>query len=549
MSDTPLFKPTTKTEIQLTTDQMVVNILTITTIGLVVIAGAVAIPGDTPTTVWGLAISALISLGATLLARRGVTFPGRILVPGLLTLVAAYTAYNRGGLYHIAVAGFPVIIILAGLLLGTRGSFIFALLASLAAIIIGFTDINGISPFSSTSRTGYEDIGVAVVLFFMTTGVLRVIIQRLTLSLREVESIAQTQQEANLELQQLQRELEQRVDQRTVELQNRVAQLQTISQVSQTISGIQNLDELLPRVTDLISERFGIYHTGIFLIDEKGESAILQAANSAGGQNMLARGHRLRVGAQGIVGHATSTGRARIALDVGEDAFYFDNPDLPDTRSEIALPLKIAGQTFGALDLQSTQPNAFGNEDIQTLSILADQVAIAIQNARSFEQSRNAVQAAEAAYRQMTGHAWQQFTARRKVLGFEYDGSTSRPITKTSKDGASLDIPLVLREQTIGKLKLSAIDPDHDWTEDEIALARAAAERTALTLETARLLEDAQQRATRERVIGDISASISTFSDMEGILRTAVQQLGRRMGGAEVVLELGSELETEETAK
>ena len=112
---------------------------------------------------------------------------------------------------------------------------------------------------------------------------------------------------------------------------------------------------------------------------------------------MLARGHRLKVGAQGIVGNATSTGHPRIALDVGEDAVYFDNPDLPDTRSEIALPLKVAGQTFGALDLQSTQPNAFGDEDIQTLSILSDQVAIAIQNARLFEQSRQAAEEAEAA--------------------------------------------------------------------------------------------------------------------------------------------------------
>ncbi len=549
MSDAALSKPTKKAEVQLTTDRMVINILAITTIGLIVIAGAIAIPGDTPTTVWGLAISALISLGATLLARRGVTTPGRVLVPGMLMLMATFIAYSRGGLHHISVAGFPVIIILAGLLMGIRGSFMFALLTSIAAFGIGFADINGISPFSATSRTGYDDVGVAAVLFFMTAGVLHVIIQRLSLSLREVESNAQTQKEANLELQQLQRELEQRVDQRTAELQNRVAQLQTISQVSQTISGIQNLGELLPRVTDLISERFSIYHTGIFLVDERGENAILQAANSAGGQNMLARGHRLRVGAQGIVGYATSTGKARIALDVGEDAVYFDNPDLPDTRSEIALPLIIAGQTFGALDLQSTQPNAFGNEDIQTLSILADQVAIAIQNARSFERSRKAVQATEAAHRQMTGQAWQQFTAQRKVLGFEYDGTTSKPVTKTSKDDASFDIPLVLRGQTIGKLKLSAIDPDHNWTEDEIALARAAAERTALTLETARLLEDAQLRATRERVIGDLSASISTFSDMEDILRTAVQQLGRRMGGAEVVLELGSDLEKEEKAE
>lgn len=546
MRDTPLFKSSRKTEIQLTTDRMVFNILVLTTIGLFIIAGAVSVEGDNPIAVWSLAVSALITAGATYLAKRGITTPGRLLVPSMLTFVVAFIAYNRYGLYHISVTGFPVIVVLAGLLLGIRGSFVFALFSSIAAAGLGYADINGISPFSATSQTGYDDIVVATVLLFTTASVLRVIIQRLTDSLHGAEVKTQAQEEANYKMQELQKDLEQRVDQRTTELQDRVTQLQTISQVSQTISGIQNLDELLPRIAELISQRFEIYHTGIFLIDDRNEYAVLQAANSAGGQNMLTWGHRLRVGAQGIVGNVTSTGHPRIALDVGDDAVYFDNPELPDTRSEIALPLKVAGQTFGALDLQSTQSNAFGDEDIQTLSILADQVAIAIQNARSFEQSRQAAEEAEDAYRQMTDKTWRQITAQKKVLGYEYDGATPKPITEVSKDDSTLNIPLLLRGQAIGKLKLSALDPGRNWTEDELAMAQAAAERTALALETARLLEDAQRRATRERMIGDISSSISTFSDMDGILRTAVQQLGRRMGGAEVVLELGADFETEE---
>lgn len=343
--------------------------------------------------------------------------------------------------------------------------------------------------------------------------------------------------------------LEQRVEERTTDLKKRATQLETIAEVSQTITHIQNLDDLLRQVTELISQRFNVYHTGIFLVDSNKENALLRAANSAGGQNMLARGHRLKIGAQGIVGYVTSTGNPRIALDVGDDAVFFNNPDLPDTRSEMALPLKIADLIFGALDLQSTQANAFGEDDIQVLSILADQVAIAIQNARSFEQTRQAMQDSEAAYRQMTGQAWRQVTAQKKILGYEYDGITPKPVNEVSQDDSSLNIPLLLRGQTIGKLRLSAFDPDRNWTEDELAIAQAAAERAALALESARLLEDAQRRATRERVIGDIAASISSFSDMEGILRTAVQQLGSRMGGAEVMLELGTDLETEEKAE
>jgi GAF domain-containing protein len=548
MSDAPVFKSSRKKEVQLTTDRMVLNILILTSIGLFTIAGAVSAEGENPIAAWSLVVSAFITAGATYLAWRGITIPGRIIVPSLLTFVVTFIAYSRYGLYHISVTGFPVIIVLAGLLLGIRGSFAFALLGSIATAVLGYTDINGISPFSATSQTGYDDIVVAAVLMFTTAGVLRVIIQRLTESLHEAEANAQAQEEANLELKELQKNLEQRVDQRTNELQNRVTQFQTISRVSQTISGIQNLDEILPRVAELISQRFGIYHTGIFLVDDRNEYAVLQAANSAGGQNMLARGHRLAVGAQGIVGNVTFTGKARIALDVGKDAVYFDNPDLPGTRSEIALPLKVAGQIFGALDLQSTQPNAFGEEDIQTLSILADQVAIAIQNARSLESAQRATQDLEFAYQQITGQAWGHFVKEQRLQGYYFDGVETKSIIDASSEnaGESLQIPVLLRGQEIGKLKLSSQGTDRTWGQDEIAIAQIAAERAALALENARLLEDAQRRATRERIISDISSSINTFTDMDGILRTAVQQLGRRMGGAEVVLELGVESKLEE---
>jgi len=544
MSNAPLFKKSRKTEIRLTTDRMVINILVITTIGLFIIAGAVSVEGDNPVAVRSLIAAAVITAGATFLARRGITIPGRILVPSLLTFVAALIAYSRYGLYHISVTGFPVIVVLAGLLLGIRGAFAFALLGSIAAAWLGYADINGISPFSATSQTGYDDIVVATVLLFTTASVLRIIIQRLTESFREAESYTRAQEVANRELQDLQKELEQRVEQRTTELQETVEQLQTISQVSQTISGIQNLEELLPRVTELISQRFEIYHTGIFLVDDRNEYAVLQAANSAGGKNMLARGHRLAIGAQGIVGNATSTGKARIALDVGEDAVYFDNPDLPDTRSEIALPLKVAGHTFGALDLQSTQPNAFDETDIQTLSILADQVAIAIQNARSFEQRRQAAEEAEIAYRQMTDQTWRQVTTQKKVLGFEYDGTAPKPITKVSKDKSSLNIPLLLRGHAIGKIKLSALDPGRTWTDDELAVAQAAAERTALTLESARLLEEAQRQAAKEQIISEGATRVSAALDIGNILQTTAKELERALGSSDIIIQLTDEDET-----
>jgi len=541
MSDTPLFKSTKKPKVLLASDQMVVDILKITTVSLVIIAVAVVIVGTNPTDAVAVALSALITGGAILPARRGNTTLGRVLVPGLLTLMAAFIAYMRGGLYHISVSGFPVIIVIAGLLLGSRGSFSFALLTSIAAAFIGYADINGFTPIPAAKQLGYDDIVIATVLFFTTAGALHVIIKRLTDSLQKAEAFAQAQEEVNSELQQLQKELEVRVEQHTAELQDRATQFQTIAQVSQTIAGIQNLDELLSRVSEQISERFSIYHTGIFLIDERGENAVLQAANSAGGKRMLARGHQLKVGSQSMVGHVTSTGNPRIALDVGEDAVFFDNSDLPDTHSEITLPLKVASKTIGTLDLQSTETNAFGEDDIQTLSILADQVAIAIQNTRSFEQSYRAMQEVEAAYRQMTGQAWQRAISQKEIVGYEYDGATPKPITEIAKDESSLSIPLMLRGQSIGKFKLITPESNRKWTEDELAIAKAAAERTALTLETARLLEESQRRAAREHTISEASNKISSAINLDNILQTTLREMGRILPGAEISIQIENE--------
>ncbi len=148
--------------------------------------------------------------------------------------------------------------------------------------------------------------------------------------------------------------LERRIAERTADVElarllseRRAQDLQAISEVSRTISTEQRLEILLPLVTRLVSEQFDFYHVGIFFVDATKQFAVLQAANSEGGKRMLDRGHRLEVGLTGIVGTVAENGKPRIALDVGSDATYFDNPDLPQTRSEMALPLNFRGETIG----------------------------------------------------------------------------------------------------------------------------------------------------------------------------------------------------------
>ena len=341
--------------------------------------------------------------------------------------------------------------------------------------------------------------------------------------------------------------LETRVAERTSELeessqqlQKRAGQFEAIAQLARAITSIQDVETLLPRITHLVSQQFGFYHVGLFMLDESRQYAVLQAANSEGGQRMLARKHRLGVGQTGIVGYVTSTGTPRIALDTGADTVYFDNPDLPDTRSEMALPLLVGKLVIGALDVQSTEPNAFTEDDVEVLSILADEVSVAIENARLFEESQHVLADAQTAYGEYTQAAWQQIVARRKVVGYELSGAFIRSLeAPTHRQDISKAIQIKLRDRVIGVMNISL--PEHrELDQEELDISQALAQRIGIAIENAILLEESQRSAAKEQVISDITSKIGTSINLRNVLQTAVEELGRSIPGSEVLIQLQS---------
>jgi GAF domain-containing protein len=238
------------------------------------------------------------------------------------------------------------------------------------------------------------------------------------------------------------------------------------------------------------------------------------------------------------------------------DSVYFNNPELPSTRSEMAIPLRVGGEVIGSLDVQSTEKNAFLPEDIDVLTTLADQVAIAIENARLFGETKKALHESRVMFEQYTQQEWGSFARQAKTRGFSFDGKHMVPLDNNSKResikavaqtgslvrekmSGMIAIPIRLRGKTIGVLDVRPKNGQRPWRADEIAMLEAAAERAALALENARLIESAQRRAARERAIGDISSKIGAVSNLESILQTAVEELGRKIGGAaEVTLEI-----------
>jgi len=355
-------------------------------------------------------------------------------------------------------------------------------------------------------------------------------------------------------------DLEQRVAERTRNLERRSIQLQVAAEVARDATTARDLDELLNRTVDLVRDRFGFYHTGIFLVDDLGEYAVLRAATGEAGRQMLEREHRLKIGEVGIVGYVTATGLSRIVLDVGGDAVYFDNPLLPETRSEMALPLRVGGEVIGALDVQSREAEAFDDEDVAILQTMADQLAVIIQNIRLVREAQQTVRELEAASGRYIKEAWRAEQSR----GYRYRGLGIEPVyehppqvrqawrqersiisSQSETDATNnLAVPLKLRDQVLGVLNLRF--EGETASPEMVALVENVADRLAMALESARLFGETQSRARREQTIRQITEQMSRAVDVETILQTTITRLGEAVGAPRVYVRLGTEVENEE---
>jgi GAF domain-containing protein len=353
--------------------------------------------------------------------------------------------------------------------------------------------------------------------------------------------------------------LESRVTERTNELAStaevekyRASRLLAVSNIYHSTSLMQELDQLLPAYARLIGENFGFYHVGIFLNDDKGEYTVLRAANSVGGERLLARGYRLKIGQAGIVNMVASTGQARVTPRIKDDLLYEPNPELSETRSLMALPLLAGNKVIGVLDLESSIEQGASEQDLEIMDSLADQVAIMIENTRISSENRRALTEARAVYGHYMRQAWEQFSAEKRSAGYRYaaarvnrlEDPVNLPEMQTAlesgltitenRETASMSIPLKLRDEVIGVLDVRSNNSSRQWTPNELALVQAIAERVALALENARLFEETTRRADRERAVSDITTRIRSTTDPQLMLQTALDELKRALGAKEV---------------
>lgn len=507
-----------------------------------------------------LSITLILELISLFLAHRNQLTLTKLIVPLGLILAVAIIASDRNGLKNTALLGLPVILVISAILLGRLSIYFTTPIAILCVIFIAYTDlVVGVE----ITPAGLDDAIIITVLLIGAAFIINMLIVRLNENIERARASEEIRRRENAQLNELQASLERRVNERTLELQQanqinerRAHQFQAVAEVTKIISSLQNLETLLPRITEVISEQFNIYHTGIFLLDSKKEFAVLRAANSSGGKKMLERGHRLQVGQTGIVGFVTATGQPRIALDVGADAVFFNNPDLPTTRSEIALPLRYAGEIIGALDVQSTEANAFSHDDVEVLITLADQVAVAINNAKTIEEAQKSLEEAQITIRKSTLEAWQVLRPRKLTISMELKEAEVKQLEKSlhgehiqealekgktsvlsNENQTNLAIPIRVKGEVIGVVNIGS-HQEKELNQDEIEIAESITERLALAIENITLIQSARYQAELERVTTDITGQISSSTRFEAILQTAAQELSKALGGSDVLVQI-----------
>ncbi len=492
---------------------------------------------------------------------KSIRFSIRSILLASLYIAVGVISLISSGINANAILYFFISILLLGILLpGTAWIFglIFeGLLVSLLGFFIQF-DIIQLNTFFTTSNTllnWFTTITITLFASFVLVAPLAQYLKKLQIEKNEILKKANVFLEAN-------KGLSEKVEVLENESDKQRSKMIAIRQITRDITQQTNLQVMLTEAAELICNQFGFSYTGIFLADEKYEYADLIAGSGQAGKQMIEQGHRLRIREEGIVGYVVSRGETRLALDVGVDSVHKLNPLLPDTRSEIGIPLKIANKVFGALDIQSEKESAFSQDDVDLLQSLADQLALIIAKTQQINNLESEMNDLRFGIGESVRGVWRShLQGSRKTLAYKYSNNqlmedesvpllesgnaqNTKSTVESAGEGSILTVPIKLREQLLGVIKLNyngkKVPPKL------VNLVTTATERLSVALENARLLETIQQRAEREHTVGEISSKVRSAQTVENILQTAASELGKTLGVNEVSIQLKTISNTEQ---
>jgi GAF domain-containing protein len=505
---------------------------------------------------WGVLLAVTIGRGLPYPIRAG-TLIVTIAIIGLSSMLSE-------GLNVTSLLFALVFIAAVAVLFGPNMGYISIAVVALLLASLGWLIITGritlpsiLKTVNPTATTAWINSIVAVLLVSTCiVGAFALLFSALSSALERQKSLAEEAKEEK-EL------LDKRVEERTVELSRKTAQLEAAGLVASAISGAPDVEQILDTAIEMIKEKFGFYQVNIFLNDGTNEFTVLRAATGDAGKKLLQSDFRLQIGETGIVGEVAYKGKPRIARDVAADPNYIAVSDLPATHAEMAVPMFAGDKVSGVLDIQSDQVHDFSADDVETIVTLAGQISHALENARMVEDLQRSLADLENSNRQFTQATWSShLKSSKRIYAYRYRQSrienisshtpeslkafqqgstiiTSSPASSQSTQPfATLAIPIKVRDQTLGVINMrvagGSVSPDL------VELVEGAVNRLSASLENARLLEEIQTRAERERLVGDIASKVRTATDIDSILRTTAGELGRSLGVSEVVIQLNN---------
>jgi GAF domain-containing protein/HAMP domain-containing protein len=349
------------------------------------------------------------------------------------------------------------------------------------------------------------------------------------------------------------------------QVRERTAELALSMEVGQRAAAIRSLDELLPTITEYIRAQFNLYYTQVYFVDDLGQNLVLRVGTGSVGVQLLARRHQLPIGLGSIVGRVVAEGKSIVVPDTQNSEIYKANPLLPETRAELAVPLKVEGRVIGVLDMQANKANTFTENNLTVFEAMATQLAISIDSAQQWALAQEAQRKSEEAVRQLTRQGWAEgLASRRKSLGFTYDLSTIAPLPnyrqisdvgleitdgqleienpKSTRGGQSeienrLAVPVVVQNEPIGQLAVE-VPSQRTLSTDERGILAAVAQQLAQKAENLRLFEQTQQRAAREQIARQIADKVRSSRDIESALKIAAEELAKNLGVARAVVDL-----------
>jgi PAS domain S-box-containing protein len=439
------------------------------------------------------AASSLLALALWFVMRRG-----RVRLAGVLFTVinlASVTGavYSFGDAQAPIAFGYIICIVAAGILIDNRAALAFTAASVLLLLGLSQAETSGLLP--PTRELGNVEFLTGILGIFGITAVL------IGMASRSITAALARTRRSERDLAERNRELAER----TQDLTERARELRLTADLSQRLATMRDLDLLLAQSVELIRESFDLYYVQIYLADSAGRNLALRAGTGEAGAALVRRGHALPIGPGSINGVAAATKKATVVPDTFKSATFLPNPLLPDTRSEMAVPLVVGEQVVGVLNLQDDQPGSLTDAALPVFETLAGQLAIAVDNANLFTEATQARAEVEAQLKRLAHTGWQDFMdgiRRSERVGYTYEGDALVPIVEPLAMVPAphvLAAPIQIQQAPVGAIRIEGED-DRAWTEAETELVTSIANQVAQQVENLRLLAQADQyRAEAEQ--------------------------------------------------